>query len=63
MRFAPPEVEKTQNDEQVDDLLWVTRDVQDKRICDLWWRCNNNNDRRYEVYDQSWKWRIACWPI
>ena len=33
-----------QNDEQVDDLLWVPRDVQDERICYLWWRCNNNND-------------------
>jgi hypothetical protein len=38
-----------QNDEQVDDLLWVPRDVQDERICYLWWRCNNNNDLDMKV--------------
>ena len=33
-----------QNDEQVDYLLWVSCNIQDEGICDLWWRCNNNND-------------------
>jgi hypothetical protein len=40
-----------QNDEQVDDLIWVPRDAQDERICDLWWRCNNNNDLHRVSWD------------
>jgi hypothetical protein len=33
-----------QNDEQVDNLCWVTRNIQDERICDLLWRCDDDNN-------------------
>jgi hypothetical protein len=40
------------NDEEINDLLWVSFNIQNKRVGDIWWR-RDNDDNLGPISDRS----------
>lgn len=51
------------NDEQVDDLRWISLDVENERVRNGRRWCDDDNDRRYKMYNKPGQRRFPRGPI